>query len=72
MLIKINRRDFLKGSAYTGALGLFEFCIFRLDYFFLSQLVVLEVKNILIVNLRGGADGLSLCPYYEGQVFRFN
>lgn len=64
---RITRRGFLKaaGSA-AGALALQN--LFRPSLLLAQSAQAGSDKNIVIVNLLGGLDGLSAFPYYEGPI----
>jgi uncharacterized protein (DUF1501 family) len=67
MLIKINRREFLRGSACAGALAALK-SVFNPSVLMAQSVQNAAGKNIIFINLRGGSDGLAMCPYYEGPI----
>ena len=63
----IHRRDFLKKS--LGALGTLTLSQYISPQFLMAQsLADSQGKNLILINLAGGCDGLSLLPYKGGAI----
>lgn len=62
---KLRRRTFLKGAAC--GLGLAATRVVSPKMLF-AQAASGKGRNIILVNLRGGSDGLALFPWYQGEI----
>lgn len=58
-MMNISRRSFIQGTSALLGMGL-------LPKMVMAQSTGGLGRNLVFINLKGGADGLSLCPYYEG------